>query len=73
MEENMDSKNSSIFFCNNLTQYTEIEVESWFAFYVNKIDDIEDTLHQLSMHFKDPENSLFDIKFIQYIMVAPMR
>jgi hypothetical protein len=40
---------------------------------VNKNDDIEDTLHQLSMDFKDMENSLFDIKVRQEIIVAPMR
>jgi hypothetical protein len=41
--------------------------------YVNKNDDIEDTLHQLTMEFKDLENELFDIKVRQEIMVAPMR
>jgi hypothetical protein len=47
---------------NNLTDYLEIEVESWLVSYVNKYEDIEDTLHQLSMDFKDLENLLFDIK-----------
>jgi hypothetical protein len=47
---------------NNLTDYLEIEVESWLVSYVSKYEDIEDTLHQLSMDFKDLENLLFDIK-----------
>jgi hypothetical protein len=53
---------------NNLTEYSETEVESWLVSYVNKNEDIEDTLHQLSMDFKDLENSLFDIKVRKEIM-----
>jgi hypothetical protein len=30
-------------------------------------------LHQLLINFKDPESTLFDIKFMQEIIVAPMR
>jgi hypothetical protein len=48
-------------------------VESWLVSYVNKNEDIEDTLHQISMDFKDLENSLFDIKVRKEIIVAPMR
>jgi hypothetical protein len=74
MEEKLDSlKIASTKKFNNLTEYSETEVESWLVHYVNKNDDIEDTLHQLSMDFKDLENSLFDIKVRQEIMVAPMR
>jgi hypothetical protein len=40
---------------------------------VNKNDDIEDTLHQLLMDFKDLENSLFDTKVRHDIAMAPMR
>jgi hypothetical protein len=74
MEEKLDSlKIASAEKFNNLTEYSETKVESWLVHYVNKNDDIEDTLHQLSMDFKDIENSLFDIKVRQEIMVAPMR
>jgi hypothetical protein len=74
MEEKLDSlKIASTKKFNNLNEYSETEVESWLVCYVNKNDDIEDTLHQLSMDFKDLENSLFDIKVRQEIMVAPMR
>jgi hypothetical protein len=41
--------------------------------YVNKNEDIEDTLHQLSIEFRDFERTLFDIKFKQEITVTPMR
>jgi len=50
---------------HNLTEYSEIDIESWLVHYVKKNDDIEDTFHQLSMVFKDLENSLFDIKVMQ--------
>jgi hypothetical protein len=47
-------------------------VESWFVSYVNKNEDIEDTLNQLSMDFEDLENSLFDIKVRKEITVVLM-
>jgi hypothetical protein len=58
---------------NSLTEYSELEIESWLVNYVNKNEDIEDTLHQLSIDFQDMENSLFDIKVRHEIIVAPMR
>jgi hypothetical protein len=58
---------------NSLTEYSKLEVESWLVSYVNKNKYIEDTLHQLSIEFRDLENSLFDIKVRKEIIVAPMR
>jgi hypothetical protein len=58
---------------NSLTEYTEQEVESWLVSYVNKNEDIEDTLHQLSIDFRDMESSLFDIRVRHEIIIAPMR
>jgi hypothetical protein len=58
---------------NSLTEYSELEVESWLVSYVNKNEDIEDTLHQLSIDFRYLESSLFDIKVRKEIIVAPMR
>jgi hypothetical protein len=73
-EEKMDLlKTASAERFNNLTEYSKLEVESWLVSYVNKNEDIEDTLHQLSMDFRDMESSLFDIKVRQEIIVAPMR
>jgi hypothetical protein len=64
MEENLDSlKLSSVKKFNNLTEYSEIEVESWLVHYVSKNDDIEDILHRISMDFKYIENALFNINF----------
>jgi hypothetical protein len=74
MEERQDSLKIALAKkFNNLTEYLEIEVESWLVRYVNKNDDIEDILHQLLMDFKDMETSLFDIKVRKEITVAPMR
>jgi hypothetical protein len=36
---------------NNVTEYSEIEVEIWLVRYVSKNDDIEDILHRISMDF----------------------
>jgi hypothetical protein len=48
-------------------------VESWLVSYVNKNEDIEDTVHQLSIHFRYLESALFDIKVRKEIIVAPIR
>jgi hypothetical protein len=56
-----------------LIEYSETKVEGWLVHYVNKNDDIEDTLHQLTMEFKDLKKELFNIKVRQEITVAPMR
>ena len=40
---------------------------------MNKNEDIEDTLHQLSIEFRDLESTLFNIKVKQEIIVTPMR
>ena len=66
MEENLDSlKISSTKKFNNVTKYSEIEVEIWLVRYVIKNDDIEDILHQISMDFKYIENALFNINVRQ--------
>jgi hypothetical protein len=56
-----------------MIEYTEHEVENWLVNYVNKNEDIEDTLHQLSIDHREYESTLFDIKFRQEIIVAPMK
>jgi hypothetical protein len=58
---------------NDLTEYSEEEVEKWLIHYVNKNEDVEDTLHQLSFDFKDIENELFDARIKHETMVSPMR
>jgi hypothetical protein len=58
---------------DNLTEFSEEEVEKWLIHYVNKNEDIEDTIHQLGFDFKDMENELFDTKIKHEIMVPPMQ
>jgi hypothetical protein len=66
MEEKLDSlKISSTKKFNNVTEYSEIEVEIWLVRYVIKNDDIEDILHRISMDFKYIENALFNINVRQ--------
>jgi hypothetical protein len=57
---------------DNLTEFLEEEVEKWLIHYVNKNEDIEDTIHQLGFELKDIENELFDTKIKHEIMVPPM-
>jgi hypothetical protein len=43
-------------------EFSEEEVERWLVRYINKNDDIEDMLHQLSIDLIEMENELFEIK-----------
>jgi 50S ribosomal subunit-associated GTPase HflX len=54
-------------------EFFKEEVERWLVQYINKNDDIEDTLHQLSIDLREMENELFEIKTKHEIIVAPMR
>jgi hypothetical protein len=55
-----------------MTEYTEQEIESWFVEYMNKNEDIEITLQQLSIDLREFESTLFDIKTKQEVIVSPM-
>jgi hypothetical protein len=52
---------------------SEKEVESQLVTNVNKNEDIEDTLHQLSIDFRYLESTLFDIRVRHEIIVVSMR
>jgi hypothetical protein len=54
-------------------EFSEEEIEIWLVWYVNKNEDIEDTLHQLSLDLRELENELFETKTKHEITVAPMR
>jgi hypothetical protein len=47
---------------NNIIEYDENEIENWLVSYVNKNEDIKNSLHQLSFHLRDLEGMLFDIQ-----------
>jgi len=40
---------------NDITKYLEEQVEKWMINYVNKNENVEDTLHQLSLDIRDIE------------------
>jgi hypothetical protein len=72
-EEKLElSKTASTERIYSLSEYSKLEVEIWLVSYVRENEDIEDTLHQLSIDFRDLESSLFDIKVRQEIIVATM-
>jgi hypothetical protein len=58
---------------NNLTEFSQEEVEKWLVHYVNKNEDQEDIIHQLGFELKDIEDELFDLKIKHELMVSPMR
>jgi hypothetical protein len=58
---------------NNVIEYTEYEIESWLVNYVNKNEDIEDTLHQRSYELRELEGIIFYIKVRKEINVSPMK
>ena len=45
----------------NINEYIEYEIESWLENYINKNEDIEDTL-QLSHELRELEGTIFDVK-----------
>jgi hypothetical protein len=46
----------------DLIQFYKDKVEMWLVRYINKNDNIEDTLHQLTIDLIEMENELFEIK-----------
>jgi hypothetical protein len=58
---------------NNMIEYTKHDIESWLVEYVNRNEDIEITLQQLSIDYREIEGTLFDIKVKQEVIVAPLR
>jgi hypothetical protein len=44
---------------NNMTEYMEQEIESWLLEYVNKNEDIEITLQQVSIDYRESKSTMF--------------
>jgi len=53
--------------------FSEEEVEKWLVRYINKIDEVDDTLHQSEIDLREFKNQLFEIKTRHEITVAPLR
>jgi hypothetical protein len=58
---------------NNMVEYTKHDIESWLVEYVNRNEDIEITLQQLSIDYREIESTLFDIKVKQEVTISPLR
>jgi len=53
--------------------FFEEEVEKWLVRYINRNDEVDDTLHQSNIDLREFENQLFEIKTKHEIIVAPLR
>jgi uncharacterized coiled-coil DUF342 family protein len=43
-------------------EFSEDEVEKWLVRYINRNDEVDDTLHQSEMDLRELENQLFEIR-----------
>jgi len=50
--------------------FSEDEVEKWLVRYINRNDEVDDTLHQLEIDMREFENQLFEIKTKHEIIMA---
>jgi hypothetical protein len=53
--------------------FYEEEVEKWLVWYINRNNEVDDTLHQSDMDMRELKNELFEIKTKHEIIVAPLR
>jgi hypothetical protein len=65
-------KGSSTKKFNNIVEYTKHDIESCLVEYVNKNEDIEIMLQQISIDYREIEGTLFDIKVKQEVIVSPL-
>jgi hypothetical protein len=54
-------------------EFSEDEVEKWLVRYINRNDEVDDTLHQSELDLREFENQLFEIKTKHEITVAPVK
>jgi hypothetical protein len=58
---------------NSMIEYTEDDIDNWLVEYANRNEDIETTLQNISIDYREYENELFKIKVKQEVIVAPLR
>jgi hypothetical protein len=56
-----------------MIEYTEDDIDNWMVEYANRNEDIETTVQNLSIDYREYENELFKIKVKQEVIVAPLR
>ena len=57
---------------NSTIEYTEDDIDNWLVEYSNRNKDIETTLQNISIDYREYENELFKIKVKQEVIVAPL-
>jgi hypothetical protein len=58
---------------NSMVEYTYDDIDSWLVEYENRNEDIETTLQNLTIDLIEIQGELFNIKFKQEVIVAPLR
>jgi hypothetical protein len=56
-----------------MIEYTKNDIDNWLVEYANRNEDIETTLKNISIDYREYENELFKIKFKQEVIVDPLR
>jgi hypothetical protein len=56
-----------------MIEYTEDGIDNCLVEYANRNEDIETTLQNLSIDYREYENELFKIKVKQEVIVVPLR
>jgi hypothetical protein len=54
---------------NSMIKYTENDIDNWLVEYANRNGDIETTLQNISIDYRECENELFKIKVKQEVIV----
>ena len=73
-EEIMENlKKLSVEKFNSMIGYTEDDIDKWLIEYANRNEDIETTLQNLSIDYREYENELFKIEFKQELIVSPLQ
>jgi hypothetical protein len=57
---------------NSMIGYSENDIDNWLVEYANRNEDIETTLQNISIDYREYENELFKIKFKQEVIIAPL-
>ena len=57
---------------DSMVEYTYDDIGSWLVEYTNRNEDIETTLQNISIDYREYENELFKIKVKQEVIVAPL-
>jgi hypothetical protein len=56
-----------------MIEFTHDDIDSWLVDYRNKNEDIENTLHNLSIYLREIEKEIFEIKVKHEVIVSSLR